>query len=45
MALANWWIILVAAGVVILAVGIGLFLGLRSRARTAAGERARIARA
>lgn len=45
MALANWWIILVAAGVVILAVGIGVFLGLRSRARTAAGERARIARA
>ena len=45
MALANWWMILVALGVVIVAVGVGLFLGLRSHARTAAGERARIARA
>ena len=45
MALANWWMILVALGVVLVAVGVGLFLGLRSHARTAAGERARIARA
>lgn len=45
MALANWWMILVAAGVVIVAIAVGLVLGLRSRARTAAGERARIARA
>jgi hypothetical protein len=45
MALANWWFILIALGVVIVAVAIGLLLGLRSRARTAAGERARIARA
>ena len=45
MALANGWMILIAAGVVLAAVGIGLLLGLRARARTAAGERARIARA
>ncbi|ALX66071.1 VWA domain-containing protein [Microbacterium sp. XT11] len=45
MALAFWWMLLVAAGVVVVAVGIGLLLGLRGRPRTAAGERARIARA
>jgi hypothetical protein len=37
--------ILVAVGIVVTASGVGLALGLRSRARTAAGERARIARA
>jgi hypothetical protein len=37
--------LLVAAGMIVLAVGIGLLLGLRGRPRTAAGERARIARA
>jgi len=45
MALANGWMILVAVGIVVTASGVGLALGLRSRARTAAGERARIARA
>jgi Ca-activated chloride channel family protein len=45
MALATWWLIAVGAGVVIVAVAIGLVLGLRARARTAAGERARVARA
>lgn len=45
MALATWWMILVAAGIVVLAIGVGLLLGLRHRARTASGERARIARA
>ncbi|MBO9627692.1 MAG: VWA domain-containing protein [Microbacterium sp.] len=37
--------ILVAVGIVVVAVAVGLLLGLRHRARTAAGERARIARA
>lgn len=45
MALASWWMILVAVGIIVVAVGVGLLLGLRHRARTAAGERARIARA
>lgn len=45
MALATWWMILVAVGAIVVAAGIGLALGLRSRARTSAGERARIARA
>lgn len=41
----NGWMILVGVGLVIVAVAIGIVLGLRSRARTDAGERARIARA
>lgn len=41
----NWGMILVVAGAVLVAVAVGVVLGLRSRARTAAGERARIARA
>ncbi|MFK4761269.1 VWA domain-containing protein [Microbacterium sp. ZW T5_45] len=45
MALAMWWMILVSGGVVVVAAAIGLVLGLRSRARTDAGERARVARA
>lgn len=45
MALMNWGMILVVAGAVLVAVAVGVVLGLRSRARTAAGERARIARA
>lgn len=45
MALANWWVILVAVGVVAVAAAVGLFLGLRRRAQTAAVDRARVARA
>lgn len=45
MALANFWMIIVALAVVLVAVGIGLALGLRRRGRGADGERARVARA
>lgn len=45
MALANWWLILVAAGVVIVAIVVGVIVGLRSGAKTEAHERARVARA
>ncbi len=45
MALANFWMILVAVAVVLIAVGIGVALGLRRRGHGAAGERARVARA
>ncbi len=45
MALANWWVILVAVGVVAVGAAVGLFLGLRRRAQTAAVDRARVARA
>lgn len=45
MALANFWMIIAALVVVLLAVGIGLALGLRRGAQGVAGERARIARA
>ncbi|WP_314648551.1 VWA domain-containing protein [uncultured Microbacterium sp.] len=45
MALANGWVILVAVGVVVIAAGVGLFLGLRRRAQTASVDRARVARA
>ncbi|GGM36080.1 VWA domain-containing protein [Microbacterium saperdae] len=45
MALANFWMIIVAIAVVIIAVGIGLFLGLRRPGRSHAAETARIARA
>jgi Ca-activated chloride channel family protein len=45
MALANWWLILIAVGALVLAIAIGLVLGLRGGARTEAHERARVARA
>ena len=45
MALANFWMIIVAIAVVVAAVGIGLFLGLRRPGRSHAAETARIARA
>ncbi|WEK61611.1 MAG: VWA domain-containing protein [Candidatus Microbacterium colombiense] len=45
MALANFWMILVAIGVVVVALGVGLVLGLRRSGRSAEAETARIARA
>lgn len=45
MALANWWMLLVAAGIVVVAVAVGLVLGLRRTGRSDAHEQARIARA
>ena len=45
MALANVWMIIVALAVVLVALGIGLALGLRRAGRGEAGERARVARA
>jgi len=45
MALANFWVLIVALVVVLIALGIGLALGLRRSGRGAAGERARVARA
>jgi Ca-activated chloride channel family protein len=45
MALANFWMIIVALAVVLVALGIGLTLGLRRAGRGEAGERARVARA
>jgi len=45
MALANGWLILVAVGVVLAAIAIGVVIGLRSGARTEEHERARVARA
>ena len=45
MALANFWMIIVALAVVLIALGIGLALGLRRAGRGESGERARVARA
>lgn len=45
MALANFWMIIVAVAVVIAAIGIGVALGLRRGLHGAAGDRARVARA
>lgn len=45
MALANWWIILIAVAVVVIAIGIGLFIGLRRNARHREQQSAPIARA
>ena len=45
MALANFWMIIVALAVVLVALGIGLALGLHRAGRGEAGERARVARA
>lgn len=45
MALANFWMIIVAVAVVLVALGIGLALGLRRPGRSHAADTARIARA
>ena len=45
MALANWWIILVAVAVIVIAVGVGLAVGLRRNARHRERPSAQIARA
>ncbi len=45
MALANFWMIVVAIAVVVIAIAIGLALGLRRHGRGSAEETARIARA
>nr|WP_314842231.1 VWA domain-containing protein [uncultured Microbacterium sp.] len=45
MALANWWLILVGVAVVVIAIAVGVILGLRGGARTEAHEKARVARA
>lgn len=45
MALANGWVVVVVAGVAVLAIGIGVLLGLRRGGTGAAHERARVARA
>lgn len=45
MALANWWIVLIAVAVILLAVGVGLFIGLRRNARHREQPSAQIARA
>ncbi|MDQ0614565.1 Ca-activated chloride channel family protein [Microbacterium sp. W4I4] len=45
MALSTWWMILVALGVLILAVVIGILLGLRGRRRTETAPAALISRA
>ena len=45
MALANWWVILAVVGAAIVAIVIGVLLGLRGGAKTDAHERARVARA
>ncbi|MFS0853363.1 VWA domain-containing protein [Microbacterium sp. 179-I 3D4 NHS] len=45
MALANGWLVLVGVGVLLVALVVGLVLGLRRRGHAAGGDRARIARA
>ncbi|MCM3778522.1 vWA domain-containing protein [Microbacterium hydrocarbonoxydans] len=45
MALANWWVLLVVVGAAVIAIAIGVLLGLRGGAKTDAHERARVARA
>lgn len=45
MALANLWVLLIAIGIAVLAIGLGLFLGLRRRGHGAAVDAARVARA
>ncbi|WP_300268203.1 VWA domain-containing protein [Microbacterium sp.] len=45
MALANWWVILIAVGVVVASVGVGLAIGLRRNAKHRAAPAAQIARA
>jgi len=45
MALANGWVILAVVGAAIVAIAIGVLLGLRGGAKTDAHERARVARA
>lgn len=45
MALANWWVVLIAVAVIIVAIVIGLVIGLRRRADQGAAASAPIARA
>ncbi|MCS3844949.1 VWA domain-containing protein [Microbacterium sp. AK031] len=45
MALANWWVILIAVAVIVIAIGIGLVIGLRRNARHRGQQSAPIARA
>lgn len=45
MALANWWVVLIAVAVIIVAIVIGLVIGLRRRADQGAAANAPIARA
>lgn len=45
MALANWWILLIAVAVILIAVAIGLLVGLRRNARHAQVPSAQVARA
>lgn len=45
MALANWWVILITVGVILIAIGAGLALGLRRNAHHRAKPNAQIARA
>ena len=45
MALANWWVILIAVGIILIAIGVGLALGLHRNARHRQQPSAQIARA
>ncbi|HCS61829.1 MAG TPA: hypothetical protein DIW46_10630 [Microbacterium sp.] len=45
MALANWWVLLIAVAVIIIAIGVGLFIGLRRNARLREQPAAQISRA
>ncbi|WP_309064980.1 VWA domain-containing protein [Microbacterium sp.] len=45
MALNQWWMLLVAAGVLVVAIGLGVLLGLRSHRRTDPGQAALVSRA
>lgn len=45
MALANLWVLLIAIGVAVIAIALGLFLGLRRRGHGPATDAARVARA
>lgn len=45
MALANWWILLIAAAVIVIAITVGVVIGLRRNARHRAAQSAPIARA
>lgn len=45
MALNNWWMILVALGVLIVAIGVGILLGIRSHTRTGAEAAGLVSRA
>ncbi|MDP3952572.1 VWA domain-containing protein [Microbacterium sp.] len=45
MALANWWVILIAVAVIVIAIGVGLVIGLRRNAHHREQQSAPIARA